>query len=774
MANQDDNKSAFAAAAYLASRQNKALENVRQQYANEKYHDFNTVKEDALARRQEFRAQREHESQVALEKAITQLSKEASKLEESGKIQEAKAKKTEISNMRRNGYSGDGFDMDEVTKNFANTLDEIIEDFGGATREEMKVSVKRMTALMDSIEVSNASEKDFLLEQYKQTQDAMQKEYNKRANIAARATEKMSELGEQYLDISSLYAGFVDHNPVMMALFRLGSDFIKRSRESKKAQREAIIRDKKNNLYAEKLNKENEIRLEIERSRDDEINAQRQETLKIERESAERIKKSSSKKKPVTEVVDGFDASDFFSGIKSDDPEPTFEREEYNPAFTFPKDEFSGTGDEPLTQDFMASLFGGVDEDGDPTGFEREFEDKITLDDSSPIQVKQAEETPEQKAQALFIRQDAEETQRANAEYRAAKVQRDAEMMAKLTDIEDAILVGNKLTEQNGKAMDKLDGGDGLLEALGLGKIASLFKGPILKALMLFGPAVTAIGALLSKLGLGGIADKLTGGFDNITGKNTTVPDAGGPDKKGKPSKGGKFSRIGSKVGGFIRSGGSMLARGGSAVARGAIGLLGSTAGGVALAGAAGYGAGTLINDHLLSEDTKRGIGDFIGPKIDTILSAFGNEDATKRLEYLEQMKSGNGKTLGLSSTPDDSVKPDTVLEKQSNGSNLIISTDKIESNKVVNVKGSRDIEVPVQKKTAEKLAMMEEKIDQLKSAESKSNAPTVISPPSKPTQQKVVKSAPDNAPVQRGRSARNDDSSIQRLTDRFVGMGMV
>lgn len=824
MANKDDNKSAFAAAAFMASRQNNALENVRTQYANDKHHDFNTVKEDALARRQEFRSQREHDAQLALEQSITLLTKEAKALEKAGKLDKAKEKQAEISQVRRQGNEGDAFDMDEVTKNFANTLDEVIEDFGSATREEMKVSVNRMAALMDSIEASNAVEKDFLLEQYKQTQDAMQKEYNKRANIAARATEKLSELGEQYLDISSLYAGFVDHNPVMMGLFRLGADFIKRSRTTKKAQREALIRDKKNQAHADKLNAENDIRAQIDKDRDDAINAQRQETLKIEREAAEAkkakaketepVESSNSQPKPATpedpkpdvETVDGFDASGFFDGIQSDDdePAPVMQREQSSnsQAFEFPQDKFAGTGDEPLTQDFMASLFGETDEDGDPTGFtiDRGEEEPVVLDDSTPIQVQQAEETPEQKAQAMFVRQDAEETKRINDEYRAEQIQRDEKTFNKLVDIEEAIAAGNKLTEKNGKAMENIDGGGGLLEALGLGKIASMFKGPILKALMLFGPAVTAIGALLSKIGLGGIAGKLTGGFDGLTEKmggdrNARQDRANQKAKnkagKTKPGRGGKFSRLANgakgvagKAGNFARAGGGMLARGGGMLARGAMGLLGTTAGAVTAAGAAGYGVGTLINDHVLSDDTKRGIGDFIGPKIDSVLSFFGNDDAQRRLDMMEKMEQQNGQTLGTASPKVGTTEPKlglekapddlSVMEKQSSGNQLIVQADNIQSNKVVNTKGAESIEVPVQKQTEEKLQMLEEKVIQLADAKAQADNTTVVTPaPPKPSKQKMVQSQPSNTPLQTGRSARNDDSSIQRLTDRFVGMGM-
>lgn len=797
---QNDTSRAVALGAYLVQRQNRALENVRQQYANDKYHDFNVVKEDALARREEFRANREHKAQLALEESISKLSQEIVELERSGDKEAAKAKKMEISQLRNKGVGEDAFDTDAITQNFAKTLDEVIEDFGEASRDEMKVSIKRMSALMDSIEASNAVEKDFLLEQYRQTQDAMQKEFNKRASIAARATEKMSELGEQYLDIQSLYAGFVDHNPIMMAMFRMGADFIKRSREMKKAQRNAMVRDKKNQAYAEKLNKEKELRAKIEQARDDQINKVREQTAKVNSEAAEENKKQAKKKSKSSadvEPVDDFDASSFFDGIRDDDDDsPTIQREERTGGFNFPQDEYSDTGDEPLTADMLASIFGSTDEDGDPTGFFDRDEDEpepVNIDDTEPLNVKVAEDTPEQKAQSMFIRQDAEAQQRANEEARLEQVQHNEAMLGKLGDIETAILDGNKIAEKNGKSLEDVGSGGGLLEALGLGRIAAMFKGPILKALMLFGPAVTAIGALLAKLGMGGIAGKLTGGFDNLTER--MGGDRNARTDRANNRRGGRFQRlragasnVGSRVGGAVRSGGGMLARGAGMIGRGAMGLLGTTAGAVTAAGAAGYGVGTLINDHVLSDETKEGIGDFIGPKIDSVLSFFGNDEAKRRLEYLEKMKEQNGQTLGTAPTPvkktaaesmgldnyDKVPNSASVMEKKSSGNQLVIQADNINSNKVINTKGTeKRIEVPVPRQTVEKLNMMETKLTQLQEAKDAANRKVMSPPPPRPSKQTQVKSAPSATPPPSSRSARNPDSSIQRLTDRFVGMGM-
>lgn len=61
----------------------------------------------------------------------------------------------------------------------------------------------------------------------------------------------------------------------------------------------------------------------------------------------------------------------------------------------------------------------------------------------------------------------------------------------------------------------------------------------------------------------------------------------------------------------------------------GGAGVVGTAGLAVAGAGAAGYGAGTLINDHLISES----VGHRIGEAVAQVLATFGNENAQRALE---------------------------------------------------------------------------------------------------------------------------------------------
>jgi len=386
-------RSAFIAASLAMQQQNGALDNVRADYRNNQY-QFDALGEDATVQREEFRAQRSHETQLAIEESINNLSVAADELRQQGQLEAASEQESDIERLRSIDVNVDGFDMDPITKSFTDTLDSVLKGFGNSTRTEMKVSMSRMKALMDGLEASNAVEKDFLLEQYGQAQAAMQQEYNKRASVAARATESLANLGEQYLDISSMYAGFVDNNPLAMGIFKLGADFLRRSRENKKAQREAREQDAFNLQRAAQVNETNMARAEIAAARDDEMASVRSTNIEN----------------------DSISISDMFSGIQNDDDVPdqsiiqndseqslinnsdqsivrddTFLRE-----VQLPDDEFNGTGDEELTEDFMREMFSGIQNDDDTTP-EQSIIREMFSDTTTPEQsIVRDNTTPEQ------------------------------------------------------------------------------------------------------------------------------------------------------------------------------------------------------------------------------------------------------------------------------------------------------------------------------------------------------------------------------------------
>ena len=299
---------------------------------------------------------------------------------------------------------------------------------------------------------------------------------------------------------------------------------------------------------------------------------------------------------------------------------------------------------------------------------------------------------------------------------------------------------------------------------------------------MMFGPIVGGLSALLGKIGLGGLGERLSGGYGRAVDRMGGGPDAqarGRPGRNGS-SRGGRFSRMARGIGTFARGAGGMAARGGGMLLRGGAALLGSTAGALAASGAAGYGVGTLINDHVLSDDQKEGIGNFVGKGVDNVLSFFGNDDAQRRLDINAQMEQMNNQsTFGL---PKPKAAPkanigtepkEAVFEKTASGANLVVQTDKIESTNMVNNHNRQAIEVPASKQAEDRLHMLESKVVELEEVKRSGGDKPVLPVIPKKTTQKVVKSGDTSTQVQRGGSARNSDSSIQRLTDRFVSYGV-
>lgn len=770
--NNNTGRSAMAAAAVMNRRTTESIiEGLERRYNMQRnIHTVGGTNDDRQARKEAYIQEQRHQKELEHNKQILELTEKKLQAEKEGQKELMESYQEQIREAQIKGPAEIGFDTDAVSQNFSSTLEEIATNFSDQTRAEQKAQLKRLEELKTLIADSNATEKEFLISQLDNINTLAQEEYNKRATMAARAMEKAAELSEQYMDISSLYAGFVDHNPIMMAMWRIGADFIRRWRVQKKAQSEAIARDKVNAQQAEELNERNMRLLEDEQRRADEINAARDDILTIEREAI-------AAKKAAAEA----DQDTVETSPPSEVTESTFVRDPDIPTNFNPMD----GGDEPLDSDFFNNLFGGLDEDGDPTGFEMapDYEGGIQINDEEPVMVQQ-EPTEEQKAEAKFIRNRESRKDQIATENHIEDLVHQDRMFEKLVDIEEAILDGNKLTKENGK----IEGGGGLLEMLGLQRIAGLFKGPILKALMMFGPVVAGLSALLGKIGLGGLGGKLSGGYDKAVGRMGGTP-TGTTGQAGKAGKGGKFSRMakgaGGRIAGFARSAGGLAARGGGLLLRGGAALLGTTAGAAVASGAAGYGVGTLINDHVLSDDQKSSIGDTIGPAIDNVLSFFGNDEAKRRLELNAQMeKMNNQQTLGVQTPttpkPDNSTTPkanvgtepkDAVFEKTGNGNNLIIQTDKIERNNMVN--NRQVIEVPASKDAEVRLRMLETKVVELDEAKRTNGNKPVLPPIPKKTTQHVVKSGETKTPVQRGASARNSDSSIQRLTDRFVGYGI-
>jgi len=176
------------------------------------------------------------------------------------------------------------FDEDEVTQFYVSELKGLVGDIGGMSRSMLKNQMKRMDVLMEGLADSSSDEKEFLMDEYSNSLRFLQAEYKKRSNIASRATAKMGDLAEQYMDVRSMYSGFVDDNPIAMALFRVAGDALSSYRENKKAQKELISSDLHRQFMAEKTEEDKVTALEREQERNKELAELEEKAIKQDRQ----------------------------------------------------------------------------------------------------------------------------------------------------------------------------------------------------------------------------------------------------------------------------------------------------------------------------------------------------------------------------------------------------------------------------------------------------------------------------------------------------------
>jgi hypothetical protein len=177
------------------------------------------------------------------------------------------------------------FEDDEVTQFYVDELKKLVGDVGTMSRDMLGVQLKRMKGLMEDLSSSSSEEQEFLSQQYAQSLTFLQNEYKARSNIMSRTMSKMGDLAEQYMDVRSMYAGFVDDNPIAMALFRVAGDALKSHRDNKKAQKELIAADKHRSFMAEKTEEDKHELLMREQARAEELaamDADKEEAQQVE------------------------------------------------------------------------------------------------------------------------------------------------------------------------------------------------------------------------------------------------------------------------------------------------------------------------------------------------------------------------------------------------------------------------------------------------------------------------------------------------------------
>ncbi len=161
---------------------------------------------------------------------------------------------TQVDNLNNNtsNEAYNEFDDNELTQFYADELRTVISDVSGMSKSMLKNQLTRMDALMHTLADADIDENDFLLEQYAKSVTFLEDEYKRKSNMMIRTQEFMGNLASDYLDVQSLYAGFVNHNPLAMGLFKMGKTALDNHRDSKKEKEQLIEADFHRHVVAEK------------------------------------------------------------------------------------------------------------------------------------------------------------------------------------------------------------------------------------------------------------------------------------------------------------------------------------------------------------------------------------------------------------------------------------------------------------------------------------------------------------------------------------------
>ena len=150
--------------------------------------------------------------------------------------------KNELNNVQQgtNKEYNNTFESDELTSFYTDELKDVIKEVRTMSRTQLSTQLARMGSLMETLADSDVAEQKFLMQEYAKSVTFLEDEYKRKSNVMMRTQTFMGNLASEYLDVQSLYAGFVDHNPLAMGLFKLGKTALDTHREGK-ADRKMLV-----------------------------------------------------------------------------------------------------------------------------------------------------------------------------------------------------------------------------------------------------------------------------------------------------------------------------------------------------------------------------------------------------------------------------------------------------------------------------------------------------------------------------------------------------
>lgn len=453
------------------------------------------------------------------------------------------------------------FETNEVTKLYVESLKDVAGEVHQMTRTELEANITKMDALMQSIvDDESIEERDFLLEQYGKTLKFMGKEREKRANLMARSMNKMGELTEQYLDIQSLASGFFDNNPVAMGLFKIAGDSVRGYREKKRMQKSLVAEDLRRQEYARVLEEDKAKDQALAAKREEEIQNAKMDAankLGISDEQYNQLIEEKRKREAEESDVEFEEETLKDMGIDSDEWREGLQEgmengiaEAFAGGFEFPQDEYSDTGDAPLSADDMAGIFGVTGGTGAVFTRDHDAEAEAERLEAISMMNQNAEALqealipgPENRDAELESAVVARANEREDDERHAENIQYQEELFDKLDTMIGHLESMDKTFTKADKAgglgiggggsggggdngiMDEVLGG-GIVAAAGkmlgktkIGKVAGKVAGKAGGMALKFAkPAAKLAAGAAGAVGLGGLAGKGMGMFEKMEG----------------------------------------------------------------------------------------------------------------------------------------------------------------------------------------------------------------------------------------------------------------
>jgi len=130
--------------------------------------------------------------------------------------------------------SVNNFENDEITKFYKDEIGDLIGNVKNMNRRQLKTQQARMKNLLASVDKSQLKESEFIKAQLLKSQSFLDQEVKTQSSWTKRSKDAMDDALDKYVDIQSLAFGLVDNNPLASVAIKMAGNWYKRNKEQKK------------------------------------------------------------------------------------------------------------------------------------------------------------------------------------------------------------------------------------------------------------------------------------------------------------------------------------------------------------------------------------------------------------------------------------------------------------------------------------------------------------------------------------------------------------